>query len=60
MLDIHIDNDMNNIHTDIDMNIDIHIIINFNTQCWYPQALLAASSSIYIYIYICFLLGVPL
>ena len=33
-----------NIHIDDNMNIDIHIIINMNRQCWYPQALLAASS----------------
>ena len=34
------------IRNDININIDIHIIINMNRQYWYPQAQLAASSVI--------------
>ena len=35
-----------NIHTDINANIDIHIIIDFNEQYWYPQTLLAAAAGL--------------
>ena len=40
-----------NSHIHININIDVHIITNMDGHYWYPKALLAASSRMFLFFF---------